>query len=80
MLNSAKSPHSELSPRSRSLGEMRRRFLHAHRLAGRIEETEFVECIVADAFPREVDAVFLDDVRVLRDVRMDVGDASARGT
>ena len=50
-------------------GEMRRRFLHAHRLAGRIEKSEFVERVVADALPGQLDAVLLDDMRVRGDVR-----------
>ncbi len=57
---------------------MRGRFLHAHRLAGRIEKTELVERIVADAFPRDLDAELLDDVRVLRDAGMHVGDGGRR--
>ena len=61
-------------------GEMCGRFLHAHRLAGRIEKAELVERIVADAFPRDLDAELFDDVRVLRDARVHVGDAWATET
>ena len=57
---------------------MRGRFLHAHRLAGRIEKAEFVERIVADAFPRDLDAQLFDDVRVLRDARLHVGEGGRR--
>src|SRR6187551_3315282 len=50
--------------------EMRRRFLHAHRLAGRIEESEFVERILADALPGYFDTQLFDAMDVLRDVRL----------
>ena len=51
---------------------MRGRFLHAHRLTGRIEKAELVEGIVADALPGDVDAQAFDDVRVFGDARVDV--------
>jgi hypothetical protein len=44
---------------------MRGSFLHAHRLAGRIEKSEFVERIFADALPRDLDAQLPDAVDVL---------------
>ena len=59
-------------------GEMRGRFLHAHRLAGRIEKSEFVERIFADALPRDLDAELFDAVHVLRDAGLHVGDGGRR--
>ena len=56
------------------------RFLHAHRLTGRIEKSELVERIVADALPRDLDAELFDAVDVLRDARVHVGDAWATET
>jgi hypothetical protein len=53
---------------------MRRRFLDAHGLARRIQESQLVEGFVAHEFPRQVDAVLFDDVRMLRDTGVHVGD------